>query len=427
MLTSAAFGDAEPAAALPDQSEAGIWIHRLLVHQFRSYQRAEIEIAAAPVVLTGANGAGKTNLLEAISFLSPGRGLRGAKLSEVDRIVPTEETGEPVAPTAWAVAAGVMTPDGPRDLGSGRDPGSEGGASGRERRLVKIDGAPARGQQALAEVLSMVWLTPQMDGLFRESAGGRRRFLDRLVYGFDPDHSARSNAYEHALRERARLLKSGRGDRAWFEALEDSMARHGVAIADARLAMVERLQHACEVAEGPFPKARLALDGAVERWLGEGHPALTVEDRLRERLAESRQLDAEAGGAAVGPHRSDLAVQHAAKGVAAGLCSTGEQKALLIAILLAHARLQSLERGSPPLLLLDEVAAHLDAERRAALYREILDMRAQAWLTGTDVADFRGLESAAQFFTIHDGGIRPRQEGSSMIAAANPAGPPSDT
>ncbi|NIA68113.1 DNA replication/repair protein RecF [Pelagibius litoralis] len=385
-------------------------MHRLLVHEFRSYQSAELEIAAAPVVLTGANGAGKTNLLEAISFLSPGRGLRGAKLSEVDRIAPADEAGG--AATAWAVAAGVTTPEGPRDLGSGRDPGNGEGASGRERRLVKIDGAVARGQQALAEVLSMVWLTPQMDGLFRDSAGGRRRFLDRLVYGFDPEHSARSNAYEHALRERARLLKSGRGDKVWFDALEDSMARHGVAIADARLTMVERLQHACDAADGPFPKARLALEGTVEQWLGEGHPALTVEDLMRERLAESRRQDAEAGGAAVGPHRSDLAAQHAAKGVAAALCSTGEQKALLIAILLAHARLQALERGSPPLLLLDEVAAHLDAERRAALYREILDMRAQAWLTGTDAADFKSLEGEAQFFTIQDGGIRPRQAGS---------------
>ncbi len=400
----------------PETEGAGLWINRLLVHQFRSYTRAELEIGAAPVVLTGANGAGKTNLLEAISFLSPGRGLRGAKLGEVDRIAPAPEGADaaPSAPAAWAVAASVMTPAGPREIGSGRDPGSLGAANGngRERRLVKVDGVAARGQQALAEVLSLVWLTPQMDGLFREGAGGRRRFLDRLVYGFDPEHSARSNAYEHSLRERARLLKSGRGDAAWFDALEDSMARHGVAIADARLAMVERLQQACDAAEGPFPKARLALEGAVEGWLREGHPALAVEDRLRERLAESRRQDAEAGGAAVGPHRSDLAAQHAAKGVAAALCSTGEQKALLIAILLAHARLQSLERGAAPLLLLDEVAAHLDAERRAALYREILDMRAQAWLTGTDAADFSSLEDAAQFFTIQDGTIQPRQEGS---------------
>ncbi|WP_420346015.1 DNA replication/repair protein RecF [Pelagibius sp.] len=405
----------------PDRSTTGLWIQRLLVHQFRSYARAELDLAPAsaeglangpavlPVVLTGPNGAGKTNLLEAISFLAPGRGLRGARLGEVDRVMRSsqdasdEDSGQG-AP--WAVAASVMTPEGPRDLGSGRDPASNGGG-GRERRLIKVDGVAARGQQALAEVVSMVWLTPQMDGLFREGAGGRRRFLDRLVYGYDPEHAARSNAYEHSLRERARLLKSGRGERAWLEALEDSMARHGIAIADARLAMVERLQHACDAGEGPFPKARLALDGTVERWLAEGQPALAVEDRLRAGLAESRNQDAEAGGAAIGPHRSDLAAEHADKGVAAALCSTGEQKALLIAILLAHARLLTLERGAPPLLLLDEVAAHLDGARRAALYDEILNLGAQAWLTGTDVADFEPLRGRAQFFTISEGTILP--------------------
>jgi len=417
LLTPATYGAAGPPAVSPERSAAGTWIQRLLVHQFRSYARAELELAppsasaaagapaALPVVLTGPNGAGKTNLLEAISFLAPGRGLRGAKLGEVDRVSRQQEgTDREAAP--WAVAASVMTPDGPRDLGSGRDPAS-GGGNGRERRLVKVDGVAVRGQQALAEVVSMVWLTPQMDGLFREGAGGRRRFLDRLVYGYDPEHAARSNAYEHSLRERARLLKSGRGDRSWLEALEDSMARHGTAIADARLAMVERLQHACDAGEGPFPKASLALDGTVERWLAEGQPALTVEDRLRAGLAESRNQDAEAGGAAIGPHRSDLAAEHADKGVAAALCSTGEQKALLIAVLLAHARLLTLERGAPPLLLLDEVAAHLDGARRTALYGEILDLGAQAWLTGTDVADFESLQGRAQFFAIAEGTIHP--------------------
>lgn len=423
MLTSASLGEATAAGALPQQSLARTWIERLVVHQFRNYAQAELALGAAPVVLTGANGAGKTNLLEAISFLSPGRGLRGAKLAELDRLGPSG-AAPGVAESAWAVAAQLHTPQGPRDIGSGRDPGSpkqadkdngpgagnaSGNGTGRERRLVKIDGAAVRGQQALAEVLSLVWLTPQMDGLFRESAGGRRRFLDRLVYGFDPEHSARSNAYEHALRERSRLLKSGAGDAAWLDALEDSLARHGVAIAVARLAMTERLQQACTTADGPFPKALLALEGTVELWLGAGEPALAVEDRLRQSLAESRRLDAETGGAAIGPHRSDLLATHADKGIAAALCSTGEQKALLIALLLAHARLLTLERGSAPLLLLDEVAAHLDGARRAALYQEILALGAQAWLTGTDTADFQGLEGQAQFFTIRDGAIAPRQ------------------
>ena len=404
MLISAAWGDAEPGAVSHNRTEAGLWLNRLLVTQFRCYAQAELRLDAAPVVLTGPNGAGKTNLLEAISFLSPGRGLRGARLSEIDRRAPGTGGGSP-----WAVAATVMTPDGPRDLGSGRDPMQNGDAvngTTRERRLVRVDGAAARGQQALAEVLSVVWLTPQMDGLFREGASGRRRFLDRLVYGFDPEHSARCNAYEHALRERARLLKNGQGDAAWLTSLEDSMATRGIAIAAARLAMVERLQRACDEAEGPFPKADLGLEGAVEDWL-RGGPALDAEDRLRDGLAARRRQDAESGGAGLGPHRSDLTATHRAKGVAAELCSTGEQKALLIAILLAHARLLTLERGAAPLLLLDEVAAHLDAARRAALYQEILGLGAQAWLTGTDAADFDGLQGRAQFFAVNDGAVGP--------------------
>ena len=418
MLSPAAWGDAEPGAVSQQRSQTGVWLRRLLVTQFRCYAQAELRLSPAPVVLTGPNGAGKTNLLEAISFLSPGRGLRRARLSEIDHRRPgnavagAQEPGpQELGPQPWAVAATVMTPDGPRDLGSGRDPaqpeGAPPGASGRERRLVKVDGAAARGgQQALAEVLAVVWLTPQMDGLFREGASGRRRFLDRLVYGFDPEHSARCNAYEHAQRERARLLKGGQGDAAWLASLEDSMATRGVAIAAARLAMVERLQRACDGAEGPFPKAELALDGAVETWLRQG-PALAAEDRLRDGLAQCRRQDAESGGAGLGPHRSDLLARHAAKGLAAEFCSTGEQKALLIAILLAHARLLTLERGAPPLLLLDEVAAHLDAARRAALYEEILALGAQAWLTGTDAADFDGLEGSAQFFAVHDGTVHP--------------------
>jgi DNA replication and repair protein RecF len=395
------------------KTATGVWLSRLMVTQFRSYQQAELRLDASPVVLTGPNGAGKTNLLEAISFLSPGRGLRRARLGEIDRCLPGDPA-EDAPGRPWAVAATVMTPEGPRDLGSGRDagqPGTASGASGRERRLVKVDGLPARGQQALAEVLSVVWLTPQMDGLFRESAGGRRRFLDRLVYGFDPEHSARCNAYDHALRERARLLKSGRGDNAWLSSLEESLAGQGVAIAAARLDMVERLQGACDSAEGPFPKVELSLDGQVEDWLRDG-PALGAEDRLRDGLAARRRQDAESGGAGLGPHRSDLLARHRTKGLAAELCSTGEQKAMLIAVLLAHARLLTLERGAAPLLLLDEVAAHLDAARRAALYEEIVGLGAQAWLTGTDATDFEGLEGRAQFHAISEGAVRPLDGGS---------------
>ena len=354
--------------------------------------------------MCGPNGAGKTNLLEAVSLLAPGRGLRGARLSEIARRPTHRQGDEDVAVGApWAVAATIVTPEGRRDIGTGREaaPGDE---KSRERRVVKIDGAAVRGQQGLSEILSMVWLTPQMDGLLREAPGARRRFLDRLVYGFDPAHAGRVAAYEQSLRERARLLKLGRDDDAWLGALEDSMARHGIAIAAARRALVRRLAAACAEQESAFPAAGLALAGEVEAWLEEGS-ALMAEDRLRGRLAEGRARDREAGGAVAGPHRSDLAVRHLARGMAAEVCSTGEQKALLVSIVLAHARLLTLERGAPPLLLLDEVAAHLDAARREALYGEVCALGAQAWLTGTEAAVFAPLRGAAQFLRVENAAL----------------------
>lgn len=402
-----------------------LWLSRLTLTGFRSYQTVSLEVTSAPVILTGANGAGKTNLLEAVSFLSPGRGLRAAKLTEIARRAPGQQAapqegaviagGADTAGAAnWAVAAEVETPDGPRTLGTGRDAAAGNGGSVRERRLVKIDGEFVRGQQALSEILSVVWLTPQMDGLFREAASGRRRFLDRLTYGFDPEHAGRISAYEHAMRERSRLLKSGRADAAWLGSLEDTMARYGVAIAAARRAFLERLARSGAAAVSAFPQARLALAGDLEAEL-EGQPALAVEDSLRDLLAGGRGRDAETGGASVGPHRSDLVVHHVEKDMPAALCSTGEQKALLISMVLAHARLVTLDRGAPPLLLLDEVAAHLDGARRAALYDEILALGAQAWLTGTESSVFLELADQAQFFSVQDGGVTacdaPRHQG----------------
>lgn len=381
-------------------ARGAVWIDRLIATDFRGYARAELCLDGRPVVLTGPNGAGKTNLLEAVSFLAPGRGLRRARLSEVDR----RRSGAPDAPRlggAWGVAAGVTTPAGRRELGTGRDAGEA-----SERRLVRVDDVPARSQQALAEALSIVWLTPAMDGLFRDGPSGRRRFLDRLVYAFDPAHAGRVAAYEQRLRERARLLKAGPRDAAWLSALEEGMAGHGVAIAAARRDLVARLHSVCETADGAFPAAEPALLGAVESWLDEG-PALAAEDRLRAELAEARGVDAEAGGAGVGPHRSDLLVRHRARGVPAAQCSTGEQKALLVGLLLAHVRLLTTLRGSVPLLLLDEVAAHLDQARRAALYETILALGAQVWMTGTDAAAFAPLEGAAQRFRIADARITP--------------------
>lgn len=399
-------------AAAPGRSA---WLARLSLSQFRCYAHAEIETDGRPVVLTGPNGAGKTNLLEAISFLAPGRGLRRARLSEIDR----RGVGEKESLAAmngvamngagdgtWAVAATVMAPDGPRELGTGRELAADGAApeASRERRVVKIDGAFARSQQKLGEILSVTWLTPQMDGLFRESAGGRRRFLDRLVYGFDAAHAGRVAAYEQSLRERARLLKAGAAEAAWLDALEESMARHGIAIAAARRDLVSRLARACAVRVGGFPVAGLALTGEVDRWLDD-MAALDAEESLREVFAGARRRDAETGGGAIGPHRSDLAVRHLDRDIAAADCSTGEQKALLISVILAHARLIALHRGAAPLLLLDEVAAHLDETRRDALYDEILALGAQAWLTGTDAAVFAPLGDAAQFLSVREATI----------------------
>lgn len=377
-------------ATVADMSARRLAVTRLTLTQFRCYAHARLEADARPVVLTGPNGAGKTNLLEAISFLAPGRGLRRARLSEVERL-------QAPAGSAWAVAAELDTPAGPVTIGTGRDTGE----AGTERRLVRIDGRPVRSQVALAEHVAMVWLTPQMDRLFLEGASGRRRFLDRLVFGFDPAHAGRLSRYEQALRERARLLREGRNDAAWLAALEDGMATSGVAVAAARREVVARLSRACRHTVGPFPQADLAVVGTLESWLAD-RPALEAEEGFRRQLAASRRQDAETGGAALGPHRSDLAVRHVAKDMPAALCSTGEQKALLIAIVLANARLMAAERGTPPLLLLDEVVAHLDAHRRSALFAEVLALGAQTWLTGTDEALFADLGGQARFYRVAD-------------------------
>jgi DNA replication and repair protein RecF len=370
-------------------------VRRLVLTDFRCYRQVRLAVDARPVVLTGANGAGKTNLLEAISFLAPGRGLRRARLGEIDRrLAHAAAEGILPAPT-WAVAAEVATPRSVVQIGTGR----EATASGGERRIVRIDGAPARSQTALAEHVNLVWLTPQMDRLFIEGASPRRRFLDRLVYGFDPEHAARVAAYEQALRERAKLLREGPYDAAWLDALEETMARHGVAIAAARRDVTSRLDAACAAGVAGFPAASLAVIGTVEAALAD-RPALAVEDESRVRLAASRRQDAESGGVASGPHRSDLAVRHGATGVAAAQCSTGEQKALLIAILLANCRLQAALRGVAPIMLLDEIVAHLDRERRRALFVELLALGAQAWLTGTDEESFAELRDAAQFLRV---------------------------
>jgi DNA replication and repair protein RecF len=374
------------------------------------------------VVLTGANGAGKTNLLEALSLLSPGRGLRRARLDEVGYGASGTPVAVPVPATApaadglgrasgWAVAATVLGAAGPVEIGTGADP-----TPGKERRLVRIDGHPARSQTALAEHLTLLWLTPAMDRLFIEGSSARRRFLDRLVFGFDPGHAGRLTRYEHALRERARLLEEGGADPAWLAALEQQMAETGVAVALARRAVVERLDRACAAGIGPFPRAVPVIGGSVEDSLAEQSPA-EVEAMMRAQLRESRRRDAASGGASLGPHRSDFVVGYRkgdddrAEPVPAPACSTGEQKALLLSIVLANARLLADGPAGPPLLLLDEVAAHLDPSRRAALYAEILALGSQAWLTGTDPILFAPLHGHAHFLSVTPGQITETSHG----------------
>jgi len=390
--------------ALSRRGPGGPYVARLAVSEFRCYGQASLDADHRPVVLSGPNGAGKTNLLEALSFLAPGRGLRQARLGDIDRR--NAATGENAGP--WAIAVRLDGPDGECEIGTGRDAAIEENA--RERRLLRIDGSPQRGLTGLAERLALLWLTPQMDGLFLDSRSARRRFLDRLVASFDPGHASRLNAYEQAQSERLRLLRGEAAgdirsaDPAWLTALEQQIAEHGIALSAARLDLVGRLNQVLAEADGVFPRPDLSILGDVETWLCE-IPALAAEDRLRRRLAEGRGLDAEAGRSLIGPHRSDLYVRFAATHMPAADCSTGEQKALLIAILLGQARLMAAERGRTPLLLLDEVAAHLDENRRRALFETLLELGVQAWLTGTDRSLFTAFGERAQFFAVAEARI----------------------
>jgi DNA replication and repair protein RecF len=396
-----------PRTALDDDdarapAPRAVAVRRLTLTDFRGYRAARLQLTPAPVALFGPNGAGKTNLLEALSFLAPGRGLRRAKLGEIDRRARTRDGAlGAAAGGAWAVHASVATPAGEIEIGTGRD-----APEASERRVLLIDGETAKSQAALARHLGVIWLTPAMDRLFLEGSSARRRFLDRLVYGFDAEHAQRVSAYEQAMRERARLLRDGPMDQSWLGALEETMAETGIAISAARRETVARLDHASAEAIGPFPAARLSLTGEIEALL-ERLPALGAEDEFRSRLKGLRGLDREAGVTTLGPHRGDLVVRHAQTGMPAAEGSTGEQKALLISIVLAHTRLQAALKDRAPLLLLDEVAAHLDAARRAALFREILRLGAQAWLTGTDAALFEELRGRAQFFSVADAALAP--------------------
>lgn len=369
---------------------------RLTLTNFRNYAALSLELRPGAVVFTGDNGAGKTNLLEAISFLTPGRGLRRAPYDDVAR-----EGGD----GGFALHARLDGPSGEVEIGTGVA-GAE--AAGEGGRRVRINGAAARSAEDMLEWLRVIWLTPAMDALFTGPAGDRRRFLDRLVLAIDASHGQRALDYEKAMRGRNRLLSEGSRDGAWFEAIETQMAETGVAIAAARSEMVRLLSAMIErlPGDGPFPQADIGLAGELEAEIG-SMPAVDLEEKFRRALASGRERDRAAGRTLDGPHRSDLVVRHRPKAMPAELCSTGEQKALLVGLVLSHARLTGEMSGLTPILLLDEIAAHLDAGRRAALFSILEELNCQAFMTGTDAALFSSLSGRAQFLTVDHGAVAP--------------------
>jgi DNA replication and repair protein RecF len=369
------------------------FISRLRLSQFRNYQAAALDSDGRHVVLVGPNGSGKTNLLEAISLLNPGRGLRGA---------PFEEVAALGSDGAWAVAMTVETPDGPADIGTG-SAGPEGG------RRVRINGANARTVEQLADYLRVLWLTPAMDGLFTGPGGDRRRFLDRLITALLPGHSAQVSDFEKAMRQRNRLVEED-AEPAWIGAVEAQMAESAAAIHFARADSLGLLQAMSleGLAEQSFPAARLALTPLLtDRDVPQSSASLEAE--LRGIWQNGRAVDRAAGRTLIGPHRVDFEIRHAQKDMPAALGSTGEQKALLIGLILAQARLVRSASGFAPILLLDEIAAHLDPGRREALFAALDALGTQCFMTGTDPILFQALGGRAQLINVRDGRLAPER------------------
>lgn len=372
-------------------------IERLTLHNFRNYESVRLEPRARLVALAGSNGAGKTNILEAISLLVPGRGLRGSAFNLLARLGGNG---------SWAVAADAETPQGDVQLGTGfeGDPLSE--DSEQAGRSAMIDGLLQKSSGRLGAHLRILWLTPAMDRLFAGPGGDRRRFFDRLVASFDESHGARVNAFEKLMRERNFLLQDERADRVWLSSLEAQMAECAVAMASARNEVARHLSRHFAGAESalPFPWGVFQLEGEIEELVA-AIPAVQAEEEYARILLDSRGLDRAQGRTMKGPHRSDFSVMHGPKSTPAALCSTGEQKALLIGLIMAQARTVKDHLGAAPLLLLDEVAAHLDEARRHGLYETLARLGAQSFMTGTEAALFAGAGSQAQLYAVENGKV----------------------
>lgn len=401
MLTPSPGGNGERL----DQATPRLWVERLSLTNFRNYEALTLGLGPEPVVLVGANGSGKTNILEAVSLLAPGQGLRQAPFPDLAR-----NGGD----GGWTVAARVHTSFGAVDIGTGLVASQSNSdrtgrvAAERAGRIVRIDGEAKSGSGALADYVEMVWVTPATDGLFTGPGTERRRFLDRLILCFDTAHRTRAGKFERAMAQRNRLLADGITSGAQLDGLEIVMAEMGIALAAARAEAVAALAAVTarrreRNPESPFPWSSIALEGTIDRDLAQ-QAAVDVEDGYVAELRDTRLRDRGAGRTLSGPHRTDLIVSHGPKTMPARLCSTGEQKALLLGLVLAHAELVAERRnGVAPVLLLDEIAAHLDEARRAALFTELLRLGTQAWMTGTDPEAFSALVGSAQFWTIDAG------------------------
>jgi len=400
---------------------------RLSLTDFRSYGTSLWQPTGQLVVITGPNGSGKTNLLEAVSLLVPGRGLRAARNADLARRA---------SEGRWAVAGRFETQAGQLDIGTGLPPGSpmrdERLGAQTERRVFRMDGAPPRNQAAIAARLAAVWLTPQMDRLFQEGAGARRRFLDRLVWALEPGHAREVAAHDAAMTSRNRLLAADRPpDSAWLAGLEDAMARHAVAATAARIALVDALNgELARGVAGTFPAVHMRLLCPIAERLAQA-PALAVEDWLRLTLAGRRQADAAAGTACIGAHRADMALEEAGSGLPASLASTGQQKTMLIGVVLGHAAVIARSRGFAPLLLLDEPMVHLDEVRRGVLFEALLKLPAQVLITGTDAELFAPWRGLVEGFLTGEGSVRPDpalpwQNPASKAAALPPIPPVPD-